>query len=137
METVTCQTDKCNRKLGEQSQVFGESPVLEMLICVKKSQVLVKYFTGGQVRRRQRRQRHRYFSRKTSVAVVMPNVLVKLKRLTTCLSLITIKSIMTDKYHKCPYSTRIKGKQPSWIKKIRSEKDSERNFVLIIGGLKG
>ena len=103
----------------------------------EKSQVLVKYFTGGQVRRRQRRQRHRYFSRKTSVAVVMPNVLVKLKRLTTCLSLITIKSIMTDKYHKCPYSTRINGKQPSWIKKIRSEKDSERNFVLIIGGLKG
>ena len=89
------------------------------------------------MRRRQRRQRHRYFSRKTSVAVVMPNVLVKLKRLTTCLSLITIKSIMTDKYHKRPYSTRIKGKQHSWIKKIRSEKDSERNFVLIIGGLKG
>ena len=137
METVTCQRDKCNRKLGEQSQVFGESPALEIVICVKKSQVLVKYFTGGQVRRRQRRQRHRYFSRKTSVAVVMPNVLVELKRLTTCLSLITIKSIMTDKYHKCPYSTRIKGKQPSWIKKIRSEKDSERNFVLIIGGLKG
>lgn len=90
METVTCQRGKCNRKLGEQSQVFGESPVLEMIMCVKKSQVLVKCFAGGQVRRRQRRQRHRYLSRKTSVAVVMPNVLVQLKGLTTRLSLITI-----------------------------------------------
>ena len=44
METVTCQRDKCNRKLGEQSQVFGESPVLEMIICVKKVRFLLKVF---------------------------------------------------------------------------------------------
>ena len=90
------QKKEWKQSLVKETSVIGKKagqwrkPCIGNIYVCKKSQVLVKCFAGGQVRRRQRRQRHRYLSRKTSVAVVMPNVLVQLKGLTTCSSLITI-----------------------------------------------